>query len=587
MIRKCWPSYIAAGILIALQPTAGFADSMSEAAEAGRDAAAAASVALGNQLFTDKTVTDTVTPFTTATPPESNLTGSTLEEASRSRAKGTSKEAAARKAALEASAQNPRPSLTAKDPLITTADRIDQSATTMAGGLFSSAGGGGTVCTLSGLSHAGTIERSCERSVSVDNFLCRQDLDVKVTKFDQYECDIQTPKTGTGLNECTALAGSASCQKTAETCLNLATDGSCLAKRVTYTCKDYAGNGSPARKLGATQTEVTERTVEVCDPAVKTSACEAGPLRCTSGRDTRILNGLPVTRNCWAWEKPMVCQVAGLNSTCTVFEGEAGCQRVQSDCLARTDAGQCVHWEDRYRCEGTGQGGTTSDCKSLTVCAGGYCETVEPEPANEDFAASATWLNVLDEMAKDAEKSFTEQQLTIFDGTNNSCRVGALGVLNCCNDSGWGNGIFGSCTEAEFDLMDRMVASATHYIGTYCAKSFFVCLQKRRVYCQFNSKLARVFNEQLRILTGETWGTSRPAYRYVETCQDGGDRCTYTPVVIEGTGPNCAGVTVEEMEAVELDDIDLSEAFADFAEGTTVPSIKLVQDFLKSRVGSN
>jgi conjugal transfer mating pair stabilization protein TraN len=212
---------------------------------------------------------------------------------------------------------------------------------------------------------------------------------------------------------------------------------------------------------------------------------------------------------------------------------------------------------------------------------------VTPEPANEDFGASATWLNVLDEMAKDAEKSFDAQELTIFDGTDNSCRVGKLGVLNCCNDTGWGNGLLGSCTEAEYALMDRMVAGATHYIGSYCSKRFFVCLQTRRVYCQFNSKLARVFVEGLRNQTGETWGTPRPSYRYVETCPDGGDRCTYTPVPIEGTGPNCEGVTVEEMETVNLEDIDLSEAFADFVAGTTVPSISLVQNFLKSRVGSN
>lgn len=562
-------------------------DPMTDAANAGRAAAEDQLVLPGSPIFTEDEVTATVTPFETASPPEAALSGSTLEAAARARAAGTSDEAAVRRDALQASIENPRPKMTAQDPAITTADRLNQTATTTAGALFSSQGEGGTVCTFTGLSHAGTIERSCERSVSVDTFLCRQTLEVQVTKIDLYECDVKTPNSGASTTECAALSAITQCKKTAETCLNLAADGSCLAKRLTYTCQNLTADVAPARKIGATRTEVTDRTDETCDPAVKTSNCEAEAPHCLAGRETRLINGLPVTRECWAWNKPAVCQVPGLNSTCTVFEAEPDCTRIQSDCLARTDAGQCVHWEDRYRCEGTNQAEAGGDCKTLTVCAGGYCETVEPEAANEDFAASATWLNVLDEMAKDAEKSFPEQDLRVFDGADNSCRVGALGVLNCCNDSGWGNGLLGSCTEEEYDLMDRMVASATHYIGAYCSKRFFVCLQTRRVYCQFNSKLARVFNEKLRLLTGETWGTPRPSYRYVETCPNGGDRCTYTPVLIEGTGPNCEGVTVEEMETVDLEDIDLSEAFADFVESATVPTAKLVQDFLKSRVGSN
>lgn len=578
---------VAVWLLAGMQIWGAQADPMSDAAKAGRDAALPTIIAPGNPIFSDETVAGAVTPFKTATPAESTLTGSTLDEAARQRAAGSSNEARARAAALEAASKNPRPNLTASNPAIVAADRLNQTAPAFAGSLFTARGANSTVCSLNGLSHAGTIERSCERSVSVDTFQCREDLEVRVTKIDRYECDIRTPKTGTGLNECEALSAASKCQKVSDTCLNLAADGTCLAKRLSYSCTNYSGDPSPARKIGTTRTSITERKIETCDPAVKTSTCTAGTARCIAGPETRTINGLAVTRDCWAWEKPMVCQVAGMNSSCAVFEAEPGCTRTQSDCLARTEAGDCVHWEDRYRCEGSAQNTGASDCKSLTVCAGGYCETVAPEPANEDFAASATWLNVLDEMAKDAEKSFAEQQLTIFDGTDNSCRVGALGVLNCCNDSGWGNGIFGACTEAEFDLMDRMAASATHYIGTYCAKSFFVCLQKRRVYCQFNSKLARVFNEGLRNLSGETWGSPRPSYRYVETCPNGSDRCTYTPVLIEGTGPNCDGVTIEEMETVDLEDIDLSEAFADFVEGSTIPSTKLVQDFLKSRVGSN
>lgn len=581
-------------ILLAATPLAAVADEMSEAGQAGRDLGQTLILKPGSGVFTDDTVSGTVTPFLTEAPPESGLTGSAIEGAAETRAAGASPEAEARKAEIKAATDNPRTAMTASDPVITTADQLNRQAEDRAGDLFSATGSDGTVCTTEGLGSAGPIERSCERSVSVDTFSCRMTLDVEVTRQDLYDCDVTYGADGEVTDECRALTAAPECLQTSSACLNLGADGQCVSERRSYSCLNNNGDLSPARLVQSGSTDIAETTAETCDPAVQSTSCAAEEPRCIAGPETRIINGVPITRDCWAWDKAISCQVAGTNSDCALFEREPNCHRIQSDCLAWSGGededgnglGSCVHWEDRYRCEAAA-GAAGQNCDRLTVCAGGYCETVEPEPANTGYGLAATWLNVMNEMAKDAQKDLESQEIKVFNGKANSCRVGALGVLNCCKDSGWGNGIIGSCTSDEYDLIERNAAEATHYIGTYCSKRFFVCLQKKRVYCQFNSKLARIFIEEMRHLTGVSWGTAKVATRTVWHCNDDGEHCTIKKEPVAGTGPNCVGATIEEMETIDMEQIDLSEAFEDFVSDAAIPAAAMIQDFLISRVGSN
>jgi Type-1V conjugative transfer system mating pair stabilisation len=536
------------------------ADAMSDAAAKGRTAAEALLLKPGSSVFTQETIDTVVTPFTTESPPETAITGSSIEGDTQAKAAGSTIEATTLKTEVGASSLNPRPNIDQHDPAITTADQIDQTSVARAGALFSATGSLDTTCTVTGLGTAGTIERSCERVVSVDTFHCQQTLQVSVTRRDTYECDVKYLSTGVITDECAALKQAPTCQQTASSCLNLGADGQCVSERRDYACLNEDGDMTPARKTSTSAPDFEESVAETCDPAATASTCEADGRTCTSGPETRMINGVPITRACWAWDKPVVCQVPGLNTDCTVFANDPSCKRIQTNCLSETADGTCVDWEDRYRCSGTAQPGTQS-CENMTVCAGGYCETVVPEPANTDFGKSATWLGVLDEMAKDSEKDLSNQELRVFNGQRATCRVGALNVLNCCNDTGWGNHILGQCTDSEYALMDRTAALATHFVGTYCSKRFFVCLQKKRVYCSFNSKLARVFIEQYHNLSGVSWDD--PKY---ET--------------------HCEGLTAEQMQTLDMDQFDLSEAFADFVNDAAIPSAEMIKNFLETRVGN-
>lgn len=561
--------------IFSLTAAGTFADPMTDAAEAGRAAAAPLVMAPGSPVLTEEMIGKTVTPYMTDAPPETTLTDTTIEDAARLRAAGASTEAGALQSETTAATSNPRREIPATDPGLQRADSALTAADAIAGGLFSATGNQGEGCTAEGLQSAGILERSCQRVVATSTSTCQLALDVAVTKTSRYACD----EAG-DIHECAALAANHACHETDSTCLNLGTDGSCLTLRKSFDCADVTGDLSPARQVDEATTEIAETKRGTCDNIG--ANCAADEASCTSGPETRIINGVPITRACWAWERPVSCQAEGSESSCGVFEADQSCHKIQSDCLAQSEDGTCLQWEDRYRCD-AGKAAQSTSCSALTVCAGGYCETVTPEPASPGFGESAAWLGVLGSMAKDAVRDGDGQIIRIFDGTASSCRVGKLGVLNCCNDSGWGNHVLGECTGDELALMDRAASGATHYIGSYCAKRFFVCLQVKRVYCAFNSKLARVFNEERRIQMHQSFGSAKVAHRLVIENPDS-DHPRYVSVPIPGTGPQCDGATVEEMEALDLEKFDLSEAFADLTADVAVPSMEIIRTFLATRL---
>jgi len=82
-----------------------------------------------------------------------------------------------------------------------------------------------------------------------------------------------------------------------------------------------------------------------------------------------------------------------------------------------------------------------------------------------------------------------------------------------------------------------------HYVGTRCVKKFLgICLQKVKVFCCFNSKLARIIHEQ-----------GRPQLS------------TFGPSGGWGSAkrPNCRGFTPEEFQAIDFARIDFSEYVED------------------------
>jgi hypothetical protein len=93
-----------------------------------------------------------------------------------------------------------------------------------------------------------------------------------------------------------------------------------------------------------------------------------------------------------------------------------------------------------------------------------------------------------------------------------------------------------------------------HHVGSYCSAEVFLigCVTTRQQYCCFNSKLAKIIQEQGRPQVGRGWGTPQ--------------------------APDCAGLTIAELGQIDFSKMDLSSFFADIVAKATPDAAKLAAD---------
>ncbi len=142
-------------------------------------------------------------------------------------------------------------------------------------------------------------------------------------------------------------------------------------------------------------------------------------------------------------------------------------------------------------------------------------------------------------------------QIRLFNGKDMRCRswdilFGLLGGGCCQRDNGTGLGALfgGQCKEDERLLAKyrKETLDKSHYVGEYCSKYLKlgftkICVQKKKTYCVFNSKLARILHEQGRPQINIAWDGAK--------------------------APNCKGFTPEEFQKIDFSKLDLFEFYGD------------------------
>lgn len=107
-----------------------------------------------------------------------------------------------------------------------------------------------------------------------------------------------------------------------------------------------------------------------------------------------------------------------------------------------------------------------------------------------------------------------------------------------------------SCDQSEQILAMRRGQNLCVEVGTYCSKKlriFKKCIEKTKSYCCYNSRLARIINEQGRAQIGKSWGSPK--------------------------SPNCSGFTQSEFEAIDFSRIDLSEFMSEIMANIKMPDV--------------
>ena len=108
--------------------------------------------------------------------------------------------------------------------------------------------------------------------------------------------------------------------------------------------------------------------------------------------------------------------------------------------------------------------------------------------------------------------------------------------------------IIWACEKEEFELGAKRQLKVCHYVGSYCASDIVgICIEKKESYCCYNSPLARIMQEQIRMQGVDGgWGS--------------------------GKHPRCEGLTPAQLAGVNWDAVDLSEWLALLAIGGQYPT---------------
>lgn len=367
----------------------------------------------------------------------------------------------------------------------------------------------------------------------------------------------------TGLQQCGSLGNEASCTRTTASAAGLTDRQLCktwdfvgdpfggggyltcaepAAPEEVYACSSNVAGIVPESSVSKWFTETW--TDNAC--SVDLGTCTLASETCTAPGETRLIDGVPVTRPCWEGTKTYQCQtVVGGGNDCGKLDATPGCAFDHETCLDDPPSadGSCKVAERVYKCPipGSTQQPAQYICGGDVYCVNGDCEAVVRE-ASDEFKDAVVALNALGQ----ANAEFDESTLTLFKGTAESCAHKVFGLANCCSGKGVPLLTPLLCSPSEVLLDQKDDAGLCHKIGTYCSSSFLgICLTKRDVYCCFQSKISRILQEQGRPQIGKTWGTPKK--------------------------PLCDGFTIFEFQQLDLSVMDFREIYAEFVDAAKLP----------------
>lgn len=277
-----------------------------------------------------------------------------------------------------------------------------------------------------------------------------------------------------------------------------------------------------------------------------------------AGNKTITIEGKPYTlySACWAYKDTYVTQ-AESEGTCGSYAANPACTIATRQCAYSLD-GFCMRENLTYSCESK-TSGTGMMCGGQFFCTDGSC-ALAAAGTNNMFAHAVSQLAAVAAAGKDVAE-LNDVNVKAFTGRGQSCKKFAVGFNNCCKDSGWGADLgLASCSSEEKALGQAKERKLTIDVGEYCSKKVLgVCLEKKRSYCVFDSKLAQIIQQQ-----GRQWQLGI-GFGAAES-------------------PDCRGITVEELQGIQFDRVDFSNFKEDLNSGSAVPGDNDLLDRVKQQI---
>ncbi|EJZ4883800.1 type-F conjugative transfer system mating-pair stabilization protein TraN [Salmonella enterica] len=277
------------------------------------------------------------------------------------------------------------------------------------------------------------------------------------------------------------------------------------------------------------------------------------------GTKTGVMEGKPwsLTEACWAYRDKYVTQSAD-NGTCQAYVDNPACTLATRQCAFYSGEGTCLHEYATYSCESK-TSGKVMICGGDVFCLDGEYDKAQSGKSN-DFGEAVSQLAALAAAGKDVA-ALNGIDVRAFTGQAKFCKKAAAGYSNCCKDSGWGQDIgLAKCSSDEKALAKAKTNKLTVSVGEFCSKKVLgVCLEKKRSYCQFDSKLAQIVQQQGR--NGQlhiSFGSSKH--------------------------PDCRGITVDELQQIKFDQLDLTNFYEDLMNNQKIPDSGALTEKVKEQI---
>ncbi|EBU6840729.1 type-F conjugative transfer system mating-pair stabilization protein TraN [Salmonella enterica subsp. enterica serovar Typhimurium] len=277
------------------------------------------------------------------------------------------------------------------------------------------------------------------------------------------------------------------------------------------------------------------------------------------GTKTGVMEGKPwsLTEACWAYRDKYVTLSAD-NGTCQAYVDNPACTLATRQCAFYSGEGTCLHEYATYSCESK-TSGKVMICGGDVFCLDGECDKAQSGKSN-DFGEAVSQLAALAAAGKDVA-ALNGIDVRAFTGQAKFCKKAAAGYSNCCKDSGWGQDIgLAKCSSDEKALAKAKTNKLTVSVGEFCSKKVLgVCLEKKRSYCQFDSKLAQIVQQQGR--NGQlhiSFGSSKH--------------------------PDCRGITVDELQQIKFDQLDFTNFYEDLMNNQKIPDSGALTEKVKEQI---
>lgn len=269
----------------------------------------------------------------------------------------------------------------------------------------------------------------------------------------------------------------------------------------------------------------------------KGNLCRIKKEKCTDTQSPKVIDGLPVSRECWAKELVYSCSSSTADE-CRVQKNKE-CFQIGSEC-ARFENKSCALYKQTYSCqENVCQ--APVECVKDLFCADGEC-TEHTETQNSEFGQSVSALAVVGEAGRELSQ---KPSASLFGGKAVQCKIWIADLIDCCHDKGWGKDInLLHCRDEDKALGKAKLNYVAHYLGKFCSTEVLgVCTEYKHSYCVFPSKMARIIQEaRLTQVNGHSLG--------------------------DAEHPTCAGMSVAELQKMDLERVDFVTPIYPFGHGT-------------------